>query len=185
MRKHLIVLVVVSMSVALAPAQSAPQSSDGSRPVPMQMVVTAEQLRGGKVPPIDRGDVMALIGKTSPVVTEWVSLQGEMAALELYVLVDERVDPTATGRFEELRRFTESQAPTTAVGVAYMSDGEAHIIQPPTRGPRTSGEGSPPDDGRRQRRCQSVHVVEFANQLLAVGGSATRSRPDLRWRGRV
>jgi len=97
------------------------------------MVVTAEPLYGSQIPAINRGDVRALKGQTELPVTEWLPLQGDMAGLELYFLIDERVDPTATARFEELRRFISSQPATTAVGVAYMNTGEARIAQTPTR----------------------------------------------------
>ena len=125
MKTFLNTAAVVSMSFTLTSAQSVPQALAGQRAVPVHMVVTAESLSGGQVPSINRSDVRVLQGHTGLPVTEWLPLQGDMAALELYFLIDERVDPSATARFEELRRFISSQPATTAVGVAYMDTGEA------------------------------------------------------------
>jgi len=123
---------VISMSFTLASAQSVFQVPVEQHAVPVHMVVTAEPLYGGQIPSINRGDVQVLHLPTDLPVTEWLPLQGDMAGLELYFLIDERVDPSTTARFEELRRFISSQPATTAVGVAYMKNGEARIAQPPT-----------------------------------------------------
>jgi hypothetical protein len=64
--------------------------------------------------------------------TEWVSLQGDMANLELYVLIDEKVTSDSAARIEEIRLFIAFQAPSTAVGIAYRHNGDVHVIQTPT-----------------------------------------------------
>jgi len=133
MRTLLGAVAVVSMGFTLASAQSGIQSGSGARVVPVQMVVTAEPLQGSAVPQVGREDVRVLQSGTNVPVTEWVPLQGDMAGLELYVLIDERVDPAATARFDELRHFISSQAVNTAVGVAYMDNGVATIVQVPTK----------------------------------------------------
>ena len=139
--------LVVSVSLTLASAQSFLHGPAGERPVPVQMVVTAEPLDASQVPSIDRANVRALQGQTQLPVTEWLPLKGDMAALELYVLIDERVDPSATGRFDELRSFISSQATTTAVGVAYMNRGEARIVQIPTKDHARAAKAIRPPSG--------------------------------------
>ena len=101
--------------------------------VPVRMVVTAEPLYGSAVPLIDKSDIRASQDQTSLPVTELVSLQGDQAGLELYILIDEKVNPSPAARFDEIRRFVASQAATTAVGIAYMHNGEAKIVQTPTK----------------------------------------------------
>ena len=46
--------------------------------------------------------------QTNLPVTELVSLQGEKAGLELYILIDEKVNPNPAARFNEIRRFVAS-----------------------------------------------------------------------------
>jgi hypothetical protein len=59
------------------------------------MVVTVKPFRGSDVPPISVGDVRVLRNHTGLPVMEWISLQGDMAGLELYVLLDQKVTPRA------------------------------------------------------------------------------------------
>lgn len=78
------------------------------------------------------GDVTAWQGRISLPVTGWVPLTGDKAGLELYILIDERVDPAQVALFDRLRQFVTDQPASTAVGIAYMFNGEARIAQLPT-----------------------------------------------------
>lgn len=130
MKPLLLSTMAVSLLCSSAGAQSVSPQNGGT---PVQMVVTAEPFHGSGMPAISLGDVAAWQGRTSLPVTAWVPLTGEKAALELYILIDERVDPAQTALFDRLRRFVSEQAPATAVGIAYMFNGEARIAQAPTR----------------------------------------------------
>lgn len=138
---------VISMSFTLASAQSGLKVVGGGRAVPVQMVVTAEPLYGSAVPFINKSDVRVLQNETNLPVTELVSLQGADAGLELYILIDEKVNPNAAARFEEIRRFVSSQAATTAVGIAYMHNGEATIVQTPTEDHARAAQALRPPSG--------------------------------------
>jgi hypothetical protein len=52
---------------------------------------------------------------------------------ELYILIDEAADYDFGAKLDDIRHFVESQPASTAVGVAYIKDGELKIAQPPTR----------------------------------------------------
>jgi hypothetical protein len=127
-------VMAVSMfgSIAFAQTQAAG--------VPVHMLVTAEPVQGSAVPAISRGDVAVWQGRTRLPVTEWLPLQGDQAGLELYILIDERVDPNQAALFEQLRRFISDQPPSTAVGIAYMFNGEAHIARTPTQDHKLAAE---------------------------------------------
>lgn len=131
MKPLLLSTMAVSLICSSAGAQdgSAQNESPG---VPVQMVVTAEPFQGSGIPAISLGDVAAWQGRTSLPVTEWVPLKGDKAGLELYILIDERVDPAQVALFDRLRKFVSEQPPSTAVGIAYMFNGEARIAQTPT-----------------------------------------------------
>jgi hypothetical protein len=122
-------LLLSTVAVSLLCSSARAQEVSG---VPVQMVVTAEPFQGSAMPAISSGDVAAWQGRTSVPVTGWVPLTGDKAGLELYILIDERVDPAQVALFDRLRRFVSDQPPSTAVGIAYMFNGEARIAQTPT-----------------------------------------------------
>lgn len=133
-----LLLSTLAVSVLLAPglaplarAQSsvAPASAAG---IPVHMIVTTEFGQGSEPTAIPPDDVAAWQGRTRLPITEWVPLQGDKTGAELYVFIDERLDPAQPALFEKLRRFVMEQPPSTAVGIAYMFNGEARIAQTPT-----------------------------------------------------
>jgi len=65
-------------------------------------------------------------------VTNLVPLRGELAGLELFVLVDNCSSCEAGTQFEELSRFIVSQPSTTAVGIAYIDVGRLQVAVNPT-----------------------------------------------------
>lgn len=118
----------IAVMIPLASILISAQSPNG---VPIQMVLTAESGRTSNPQPLKREDVKAFQGRRNLPVTELVPLQGQAAAMELYFLIDDKIDPSADSRFDEIRRFIRNQPPTTAVGIAYMDNGEAHIVCKP------------------------------------------------------
>lgn len=103
-----------------APATSAPA---------VRMVVTAEPHKGKELPTITQQDVAVYEGKDRDTVTGWVPAQGENAALELFVLLDDSSNMTLGSQLEDIKNFVNQQPSTTKVGVAYMQNGIARIVQ--------------------------------------------------------
>jgi hypothetical protein len=66
-------------------------------------------------------------------VTNLVAFRGDRAGLELFLLVDNCSSCEPGSKFEEVRRFIESQLPTTAIGVAYIRNGQLAVVENPTR----------------------------------------------------
>jgi len=96
------------------------------------MIVTAESRHGAKVPVINRDDVMVFEGRNKDEVTAWTPAQGDHAALELFLLIDDSANGSLGSELENLRQFVNTQPPATLVGVAYMQNGIAKILQSPT-----------------------------------------------------
>jgi hypothetical protein len=94
-----------------------------------QMTVTAENPRGHNPPAITRDDVMVYEGQVRDKVTDWIPAGGDNAALELFVLIDDSANTTLGSQLEDIRQFINSQPATTRVGVAYMQNGIAQIVQ--------------------------------------------------------
>lgn len=119
-----LVYAVWILTAGTALAQQAPASG-----VPVRMVVTAEPHHGSSVPVITREDVRVMEGKDRDTVTEWVPAQGDNAALELFVLIDDQSNSTLGNQLDDIRQFINAQSPTTKVGVAYMQNGIARVQQ--------------------------------------------------------
>jgi len=108
-------------------AQQAPPAG-----VPAHLVVTAEPRKGSEVPVINREDVLVYEGKNRDQVIDWIPAQGDHAALELFVLLDDGSNSTLGTQLEDLKKFINDQPPSTLVGVAYMQNGIAKVEQNPT-----------------------------------------------------
>jgi hypothetical protein len=96
------------------------------------MVVTVEPRHGSNVPVINREDVMVYQGRDRAKVTDWLALQGEHAGLQLFILIDDSANTSLGSQLEDIRQFINAQPATTAIGVAYMRNGIADVLQNPT-----------------------------------------------------
>ncbi|HKH98450.1 MAG TPA: hypothetical protein VJ999_05020 [Candidatus Sulfotelmatobacter sp.] len=100
--------------------------------VPVHTVVTVEARHGSEPPAINREDVMVYEGHDRDPVTEWVPAQGDHAALELFLLLDDGSSDVLGSQFQYIAQFINGQPASAKVGVAYMQDGIARIVQNPT-----------------------------------------------------
>jgi hypothetical protein len=96
---------------------------------PVQMVVTAEARHGDDVPLVQKEDVMVYQGRDRVKTTDWIPLQGDRAGLELFLLLDDASGSSLGSQLEDLRRFINSQPPTTKIGVGYMRNGTVDVVQ--------------------------------------------------------
>jgi hypothetical protein len=96
---------------------------------PARLLVTVEARHGTDVPDIGRRDVMVYEGHERDAVTDWVPAQGDNAALELFVLLDDGSGFSVGTQLESLRQFITSQPVSTKVAVAYMQNGTAKVQQ--------------------------------------------------------
>ena len=116
-----------SAVVCLCPAMA--QESVPSSGASVNMLVTVEARHGHNPPAVDQADVMVYEGNQRDKVTAWVPAQGEHAGLQLFILLDDSSSPSLGSQLEDLRQFIESQPPTTKIGVAYMQNGSAQVVQ--------------------------------------------------------
>jgi hypothetical protein len=68
-------------------------------------------------------------GRTFLSVTQVIPAQGENAALQLMILIDDTLNTSVGNNLTDLREFIAAQAPTTLVGVAYMSNAGINVVQ--------------------------------------------------------
>jgi hypothetical protein len=107
---------------------SAQQMAAGSG-IPVHVLVTVEPHHGSDVPAVNQTDVLVFEGKTRDEVTEWAPAQGDRGGLELYVLLDDGSNTGLGSQMNEIKQFIEAQPASAKIGVAYMQDGTAKIVQ--------------------------------------------------------
>jgi hypothetical protein len=123
------VIVLVASGAGSLAARSGPEA-DG---VPIHMVVTEEVRQGSNLRPIKQDDVVVLEGHEHDTLTAWVPAQGDNAAMEFFILLDDDSTPVTLGtQLGDIRQFILAQPSSTKIGVAYMRNGIAWIAQQPT-----------------------------------------------------
>jgi hypothetical protein len=100
---------------------------------PARIIVTLGHFYGQQPPALTPQDLI-VTEKYEPLpITGLVPLRGDLAGLELYLLVDNCSNCEPGPKFEELRRFIGSQPPATSIGVAYIQDGRLVVAEKPTQ----------------------------------------------------
>src|SRR6266850_2404656 len=123
MRNRYFAFAVVFVLAALAFSSHTVESRvPAASTVPVHMVVTAEARHGTDVPVITREDVTVNQGRERVQVTDWVPLEGEHAALQLFVLMDDASGATLGAQLEDLRRFILSQPCDDVLDKLHVSD---------------------------------------------------------------
>jgi len=98
--------------------------------VQVHMVITDTALRSdSELPRLQQGDVKVRQGKVFLQVTQLIPAQGNNAALQLMILIDDTLDPSVGGNLNELREFIKSQPSSTVIGIGYMSNAGVDIVQ--------------------------------------------------------
>jgi len=97
--------------------------------VPTHTVITVESHHGANPPVINRQDVMVYEGKERDTVTDWVPAEGDHAALELFILLDDGSSASLGSQLSDIKQFISEQPASAKIGVAYMQNGIARVEQ--------------------------------------------------------
>jgi hypothetical protein len=114
---------------AISVGSLAAQPASAPNGVPVQMVVTVEAHKGSEVPAVSANDVMVQEGKDRDAVTDWIPAQGQHAGLELFILIDDSSGRSVDTQLSDIRKFIDGQPGSARIGVAYMQNGTARIVQ--------------------------------------------------------
>src|SRR5689334_22535815 len=106
-----------------------PATPDG---VTAHIVVTAEPRHGANAPVIQKEDVMVYQGHDRDSVVDWTPLKGDKAGIELFILIDDESGLNLGSHLEDIKDFINAQPSTTKIGIAYMQNGVAQVVQSPT-----------------------------------------------------
>ncbi|HEY1657335.1 MAG TPA: hypothetical protein VGG14_03240 [Candidatus Sulfotelmatobacter sp.] len=117
-------LMVSLCGLPLLSAQSA--ESNG---VPVHMIVTVEPRKGSDVQTISRQDVLVSQNKQRDTVTEWAPAPADGSGLEFFILLDDSSNMTLGSQLDDIRKFADELPAAAKVGIAYMQNGMAQIVQ--------------------------------------------------------
>lgn len=119
-------LCLLALSVRIAHSQE----SSASGTAQVHMVITDEAMNDSSEVPVLRPDAIKVKqGKNFLKVTQLIPAQGENAALQLFILIDDTCDTSIGNNLTDLRDFIKAQPATTVIGVAYMSNATIQITQ--------------------------------------------------------
>jgi len=127
--RFVICLILALLAFATVVADVAAQQLPPLPGVPVHMVVTAETRHGAKMPAIDKADVMVFEGRDRDTVADWMPFQGDRAGLDLFILLDDASTFSLGTQLEDIRQFINAQPTMTRIGLAYMQDGVAQVVQ--------------------------------------------------------
>lgn len=117
-----------SLTLTAPIVQSQEKSASGS--VQVHLVITNEAQRGdGEVPALQSGDVKVKQGKNFLKVNQLIPAQGDKAALQLFILIDDTLGSGVGNNLNDIRDFISAQPATTAIAVGYMSNATVNIVQ--------------------------------------------------------
>ena len=120
--------VLVLLTVVTQIARS--QDKSASSTVQVHMVMTAEAPNENEEAPVLRAEnVQVNQGKNMLKVASIIPAQGDNAALQVFVLIDDTCDTSIGNNLNDLRDFINAQPASTMVGVAYMLNATVQIAQ--------------------------------------------------------
>jgi hypothetical protein len=128
-KSYCLLSAIVGLAMCWCATSSVYAQNAGTQAAPAHVLVTVEARHGKEVPEIGPKDVMVYEGHDRDQVVDLVPAQGEHAALELFILLDDGSNDRLGSQLDELRRFISAQPPSTKIGVAYMQNGMAKVEQ--------------------------------------------------------
>jgi hypothetical protein len=106
------------------------QEKSAAKTVAVHLVITDAALREEKeLPPLQQQDVKVKQGKNFLQVTQLIPAQGDNAALQLMILIDDTLNTSVGNSLNDVKDFISAQPPSTLIGVAYMSNATVNVVQ--------------------------------------------------------
>lgn len=96
----------------------------------VHVVITDSALRDdADLPRLQNGDVKVKQGKSFLNVTQLIPAQGDNAALQLMILIDDTLNTSVGNNLNDIKEFINAQPPSALIGVAYMSNATVSVVQ--------------------------------------------------------
>lgn len=96
----------------------------------VHLVITDAALReDAELPPLQKEDVKVKQGKNFLPVTQLIPAQGDNAALQLMILIDDTLGTSVGNNLTDLKEFIAAQPASTVIGIGYMSNATVNVVQ--------------------------------------------------------
>lgn len=119
-------LCVVALNGVMLNAQEKTAGSTAE----VHVVITDTAVRSdSELPRLRQDEVKVKQGKTFLQVTQLIPAQGDNAALQLMILIDDTLDPVIGGNLNDLKEFIKAQPSSTVIGIGYMSNAGVNVVQ--------------------------------------------------------
>src|SRR5215469_9712907 len=129
MRNYKLVLGLILALAITVPVHSQQKAAPGMAQVHLVITDTALQAES-ELPTLRQDDVKVKQGKTFLQVTQLIPAQGDNAALQLMILIDDTLNTQAVGNnLNDVKEFIKAQPPSTVVAVGYMSNATVNMVQ--------------------------------------------------------
>jgi hypothetical protein len=126
----LCMLAFIAQSARSQEKTSSGQEKSAPSTVQVHLVITDVALRAdNELPRLQREDVKVRQGRDLLKVTQVIPAQGDNAALQLMILIDDTLDTSVGNNLNDIKDFIRAQAPSTIIGVGYMSNAGVNIVQ--------------------------------------------------------
>jgi hypothetical protein len=132
-QQNFVTAISATAIIAATMLTAAPGISSSLPTVPgvtTQMVVTVLPAKGGGAPAnLEARDLKVSLGNSSAPIVSLQRLTGDLADMQLFVLLDDSTRSTSLGiQLPELKKFVESLPATTQVAVGYMRNGSFGLV---------------------------------------------------------
>jgi hypothetical protein len=129
-RKVVVGLLGTMCALALGSQIVSAQEKTAPNKAEVHVVIADLALReDSELPRLRQDEVKVKQGKTFLQVTQLIPAQGDNAALQLMVLIDDTLNPVVGGNLNDLKEFINAQPPSTVIGIGYMSNAGVNIAQ--------------------------------------------------------
>jgi hypothetical protein len=134
------VIILLAIGIWLSAGLLLAQQTAAPTGPAVHMVVTAEARHGSNPPEIGAEDVMVFEGRDRDKVESWTPLRGDHAGREFFILLDDGSSVSLGSQLEDIKQFINAQPATTKIGVGYMQNGIAQVLQEPTADHAAAGK---------------------------------------------
>lgn len=125
---RLVNTVAVFFALVLALGAVATARAQGT--VPVTTVVTALGPKYTPPPALSMTDINVFEGKDKRTVTSFTPAQGDKAALQLAIVIDDSSNNSLGNQLSDIRNFINAQPRSTSIGVFYASNGGVQATSP-------------------------------------------------------
>jgi hypothetical protein len=129
--KRLTLTGLVCALACIASGASAQDKGAAASTSQVHIVITDAALRSdAEAPPLQKEDLKIKQGKSFLDVSQLIAAQGENDALQLFILIDDTLDPTSVGNnLTDLKEFVKAQPASTVIGIGYSSNAGVQVLQ--------------------------------------------------------